>query len=51
MKFESQFAPHITPSGSVRRMMQRVLKALIPAAMAHVYFFGPGLIFNIVIAG
>ncbi|MCH8221190.1 MAG: electron transport complex subunit RsxD [Proteobacteria bacterium] len=51
MKFETQFAPHLTPSGSVRRMMQRVLKALIPAAMAHVYFFGPGLIFNIVVAG
>lgn len=51
MKFDSQFAPHITPSGSVRRMMQRVLKALIPAAIAHVYFFGPGLIFNIIVVG
>jgi len=51
MKFESQFAPHITPSGSVQRMMLRVLIAMAPAAVAHVYFFGPGLIFNIIIAG
>jgi electron transport complex protein RnfD len=51
MQFEAQFAPHFTPSGSVSRTMQRVLKALVPAAIAHVYFFGPGLLFNILVAG
>ena len=51
MRFQAQFAPHFTPSGSVSRTMQRVLKALVPAAIAHVYFFGPGLLFNILVAG
>ncbi|MBT8092544.1 MAG: RnfABCDGE type electron transport complex subunit D [Gammaproteobacteria bacterium] len=30
--------------------MQQVLLALLPAAIAHVYFFGPGFIFNLLIA-
>ncbi len=31
-------------------MMQTVLLALIPAAVAHVFFFGPGFIFNLIVA-
>jgi electron transport complex protein RnfD len=31
-------------------MMQQVLLALVPAALAHVWFFGPGLIFNLLVA-
>ncbi|MBT8088283.1 MAG: RnfABCDGE type electron transport complex subunit D [Gammaproteobacteria bacterium] len=30
--------------------MQQVLLALLPAALAHVYFFGPGFIFNVLVA-
>src|SRR5210317_2390339 len=30
--------------------MQQVLLALVPAAIAHVWFFGPGLVFNLVVA-
>ena len=26
-------------------------KALVPAALAHVWFFGPGFIFNLLVAG
>jgi electron transport complex protein RnfD len=31
--------------------MLQVLAALVPAALAHVWFFGPGLIFNLLVAG
>ena len=30
--------------------MLQVLLALVPAAIAHVWFFGPGLIFNLLVA-
>ena len=50
MEFERREAPHMTPTADVARMMQQVLLALVPAAVAHVWFFGPGLIFNLVIA-
>jgi electron transport complex protein RnfD len=38
------------PSASVSAIMLQVLVALIPAALAHVWFFGPGFIFNLVVA-
>lgn len=50
MEFERREAPFLTPSADVASMMQQVLLALIPAAIAHVYFFGPGLIFNLIVA-
>ena len=50
MDFERRQAPHMMPTASVARMMQQVLLALVPAAFAHVWFFGPGLIFNLVVA-
>lgn len=31
-------------------MMKQVLFALVPAAVAHVWFFGPGIIFNLIVA-
>ena len=31
-------------------MMQQVLIALAPAALAHVWYFGPGFIFNLIVA-
>jgi electron transport complex protein RnfD len=32
-------------------MMLQVLAALTPAALAHVWYFGPGFIFNLLVAG
>ena len=32
-------------------MMLQVLAALVPAAIAHVWYFGPGFIFNLLVAG
>jgi electron transport complex protein RnfD len=31
-------------------MMQQVLFALVPAALVHVWYFGPGFIFNLIVA-
>ena len=50
MEFERRAAPFLTPATNVASIMQQVLLALIPAAVAHVWFFGPGLIFNLLIA-
>ncbi len=43
-------APFLTPRVSVPSLMLQVLAALLPAAVAHVWFFGPGLIFNLMVA-
>lgn len=51
MKFERRDAPHWSPSTSVSWQMLQVLAALVPAAAAHVWYFGPGLIFNLLVAG
>jgi electron transport complex protein RnfD len=50
MRFETAFAPHVAPMSSVPLVMRRVLYALIPAAIAHVWFFGAGLLLNSLIA-
>ena len=50
MEFERAAAPYLAPTTSVSRVMLEVLLALVPAALAHVWFFGPGFIFNLVIA-
>ena len=50
MKFERATAPFMQPSASVSSMMLQVLAALVPAAVAHVWFFGPGFIFNLLVA-
>jgi electron transport complex protein RnfD len=50
MEFERRDAPFVTPATNVSAMMRQVLYALVPAAMATVWFFGPGFIFNLVIA-
>jgi len=43
-------SPHISGNNSVTQVMTRVLYALIPGLIAYVWFFGWGLIINIVIA-
>ena len=50
MHFEQPPAPHAPPRDSVPRIMRRVLVALVPAAGCHVWFFGPGLLVNFVLA-
>jgi len=51
VRFERQEAPHWSPQANVASLMLQVLAALVPAAIAHVWFFGPGFIFNLLVAG
>ncbi len=50
MEFERRDAPYLAPAAQVSSIMQHVLLALIPAALAHVWYFGPGLIINLIVA-
>lgn len=43
-------SPHIHPHNSITSVMLNVCYALIPGIAAHVYFFGSGLIINMIIA-
>jgi len=50
VEFERHEAPYLAPKAQVSTVMLHVLIALFPAAIAHVWFFGPGFIFNLIIA-
>lgn len=50
MEFKRRDAPFVTPSTDVGSVMRQVLYALIPAALAYVWYFGAGFIFNLLIA-
>ena len=50
MEFERREAPYLAPTAQVSTMMLQVLIALVPAAIAHVWYFGPGFIFNLIVA-
>jgi len=50
VEFKHKEAPYLAPRAQIASIMQQVLLALIPAAVAHVWFFGPGFIFNLAIA-
>jgi len=50
VKFERREAPYWSPQANVASLMLQVLAALVPAAIAHVWFFGPGFIFNLLVA-
>ena len=50
MEFARRDAPFIAPRVNVASIMRQVLYALIPATLAHVWFFGPGIILNMLIA-
>ncbi|MCF6288360.1 MAG: RnfABCDGE type electron transport complex subunit D [Proteobacteria bacterium] len=45
-----QSAPHIPTNNSVRKIMFTVLIALLPAIAAHIYFFGIGIVLQIVLS-
>jgi electron transport complex protein RnfD len=40
----------VTPPTDVGSVMRQVLYALVPAALAHVWYFGPGFILNFAVA-
>jgi len=50
VKFERREAPYIQPGNSVSVVMLQVLLALVPAVAAHVWFFGAGILYNIIVA-
>ncbi|MEE8156886.1 MAG: RnfABCDGE type electron transport complex subunit D [Gammaproteobacteria bacterium] len=50
MRFATAPAPHLIPPSTVPEVMRQVLIALVPAAVAYVWFFGFGLIANLIIA-
>lgn len=50
MDFVRRDAPYARPEADVSTMMLHVLAALVPAALAHVFYFGPGFIFNLLVA-
>jgi electron transport complex protein RnfD len=50
VEFTRSDAPYLAPSADVATTMLQVLAALVPAALAHVWYFGPGFIFNLIIA-
>jgi len=50
MIFNKSTSPHVTASLNVQQMMFMVLYALIPGALASIYFFGWGVLFNLIIA-
>ena len=50
MEFVRREAPYMAPVANVPAMMLHVLVALVPAAIAHVWYFGPGFIFNLIVA-
>jgi len=48
--FDTGGAPHFPPHSTVSRVMLQVIYALVPAIAAHVWFFGPGILVQIVLA-
>lgn len=50
MEFQRRVAPFKAPTADVASVMRHVLYALIPAAIAYVWYFGPGFIFNLIVA-
>jgi len=50
VEFTRREAPYLAPRVDVASMMLQVLVALIPAALAHVWYFGPGFLFNLIVA-
>ena len=50
MEFVRREAHYLNPKADVSAMMLQVLLALIPAALAHIWCFGPGLLINLVVA-
>ncbi|MFW5926658.1 MAG: RnfABCDGE type electron transport complex subunit D [Wenzhouxiangella sp.] len=50
MRFGVSGAPFMPPATTVGGVMRQVLYALVPAVIAHVYYFGFGIVFQIALA-
>ena len=50
MEFARRQTPYWSARTAVPTIMLQVLAALVPAAIAHIWFFGPGFIFNLLVA-
>ena len=48
--FSSGGAPHMPPQATVAGVMQQVVYALLPGIAAHAWYFGPGILIQIVLA-
>lgn len=51
MEFDRREAPFFVPETNVPGIMREVLVALAPAAIAYVWYFGTGFVFNLIVAG
>lgn len=50
MRYDVSTAPHLQPNTSVTKVMLQVLIALVPATFASVWYFGWGIVVQMVIA-
>jgi electron transport complex protein RnfD len=50
VKFATSGAPFQPPATTVGGVMRQVLYALVPAVAAHVWYFGPGILFQLLLA-
>ena len=50
MQFETASSPHLGPSNDVGNVMRQVLYALVPGTAASAWYFGWGVLINIVLA-
>ncbi len=50
MEFKTTTSPHTRTANSVAKVMQQVILALIPGTIAMAWYFGWGILFNLVIA-
>ncbi len=50
MQFQQSVSPHITVDLQVQDVMRKVLLALLPGALLAIYYFGWGVLANIIIA-
>jgi electron transport complex protein RnfD len=49
-RFDTGGAPHFPPRTTVRNVMLQVIYALLPGVIAHAWFFGPGILVQILLA-
>jgi electron transport complex protein RnfD len=48
--FETGGAPHMSPQTTIAKVMLQVLLALVPGILAYTWFFGPGILIQILLA-
>ena len=48
--FQISDAPHLPPKTNIASVMLKVLLALVPGVLAYTWFFGPGIVIQIILA-